>query len=302
MSTESVRPAPRSPTALRAIVAAIVALLSSATVVAAPLVVVDDRGLAQRFAASPARIVSLMPALTESVCALGACERLVGTDRYSNEPASVRTLPKLGGLDDAQVERIVALKPDVVIAGKSARVTDRLESLGLTVVLLDSNTHADVRRSLATIASLLGTPAAAERIWSAIERDLATAAGRVPAAERGRRVYFEIDTTPYAAGAGSFVGETLARLGMANVVPAALGPFPRLNPEFVVRADPDVVVASDRALATMAERPGWDRLSALRLHRTCGFAPARYEVLVRPGPRLGEAALALADCLAALPR
>ena len=214
----------------------------------------------------------------------------------------MQALPKLGGLDDAQVERIVALKPDVVLAGKSARVTDRLESLGLTVVLLDSQTHADVRRSLTTIARLLGTPAAADRLWSAIERDLASAAGRVPREVRGQRVYFEVDATPYAAGAGSFVGETLARLGMANVVPAALGAFPRLNPEYIVRSDPDIIVAAERELASMGGRPGWDQLTALRRHRACGFAPGRYELLVRPGPRLGEAALALADCLAALPR
>lgn len=269
---------------------------------AAPVAVTDDRGLERRFAQPPTRIVTLLPSITESVCALGACDRLVGTDRYSDIPTSVRTLPKLGGLDDAQVERIVALKPDVVLAGKSARVTDRLESLGLTVVLLESQTHADVRRSLTTIARLLGTPAEADRQWSAIERDLATAATRVPAEVRGKRMYFEVDATPYAAGAGSFVGETLARLGMANVVPAALGPFPRLNPEFVVRSDPDIIVAAERELASMGERPGWDRLTALKQHRVCGFAPGRYELLVRPGPRLGEAALALADCLAALPR
>ncbi len=283
--------------------ALIVAALSfSASSLAAPIVVTDDRGAEKHFAAPPVRIVSLLPSITESVCALGACERLVGTDRYSDVPASVKALPKLGGLDDAQVERIVALKPDVVLAAKSARVTDRLESLGVTVVLLESQTHADVHRSLTPLAHLLGTPAEADRLWSAIERDLGAAATRVPPAVRGKRVYFEVDATPYAAGAGSFVGETLARLGMANVVPASLGPFPRLNPEFVVRSDPDVVVAAERELATMGNRPGWDRLTALRQHRVCAFASDKYLLLVRPGPRLGEAALALSDCLAALPR
>ncbi len=132
----------------------------------------------------------------------------------------MRALPKLGGLDDAQVERIVALKPDVVLAGKSARVTDRLESFGLVVVLLESQTHADVHRSLVTLAALVGRPAEADRVWSGIERDLSIAAARVPAAARGRKVYFEVASAPYAAGAGSFIGETLARLGLNNVVSA----------------------------------------------------------------------------------
>ena len=94
----------------------------------------DDRGATLVLAAPPQRIVSLLPSFTESVCALGGCARLVGTDRYSNWPVSVRALPKLGGVDDAQIERIVALRPGVVLAAPSARVIDRLEALGVKVL------------------------------------------------------------------------------------------------------------------------------------------------------------------------
>ena len=260
----------------------------------------DDRGAAVTLAATPQRIVSLLPSLTESVCALGACARVVGTDRYSNFPAGVAALPKLGGLDDAQIERIVALKPDVVLLSAAARVADRLESLGVKVLALEARTHADVRRTLAVLAQMLGAPADAERVWADIERELRLAAERVPAAVRGERVYFEIDATPYAAGAGSFIGETLARLGMRNAVPAELGPFPKLNPEYVLRVQPDIVMAVDRNLAEMWRRPGWAALHALQRQRSCGFPSARYELLARPGPRLGEAALILADCLVAV--
>ena len=266
------------------------------------IVLRDLRGHAQTLAAPPQRIVSLVPALTESVCALDACGRLVGTDRYSSWPASVLALPKLGGLDDAQLERIVALRPDVVLAAPATRVVERLESLGIRVLVLESKTHADVQRSLQVLATMLGTPAAAAPLWAAIERDVDRAAARVPPALRGQRVYFEVDTTPYAAGEGSFIGETLSRLGVANVVPAALGPFPKLNPEFIVRAQPDIVMAASAPLAEMHGRPGWDQLRALRAVRTCGFTPSRYELLVRPGPRMGEAALQIADCLVAMGR
>ena len=248
----------------------------------------------------PQRIVSLLPSLTESVCALGACARLVGTDRFSNWPASVQRLPKLGGIDDAQIERIVALRPDVVLASAGARATDRLEALGVTVLVLETRDHADVKRSLERLAQLLGVPAEAERVWAGIERDLDAAARRVPAALRGQRVYFEIDATPYAAGAGSFIGELIARLGLSNALPAGLGAFPKLNPEAVVRLQPDIVMAEGRALAAMPARPGWADLRALRERRTCGFASAPFDVLVRPGPRLGEAARLLADCLVAV--
>lgn len=260
----------------------------------------DDRGATLVLPVPPQRIVSLLPSLTESVCALGACARLVGTDRFSNSPVSVIALPKLGGLEDAQIERIVALRPDVVLLSASARVIDRLKALGLKVLVLESRDHADVKRTLVLLALMLGTPAEADRVSSAIERDMQVASERVPPALRGRKVYFEVDATPYAAGAGSFIGETLARLGLANAVPAELGPFPKLNPEYVVRLQPDIVMANDRNLADMPRRPGWAPLRALKAGHSCGFGVDRYELLIRPGPRMGEAALALADCLVAI--
>ena len=279
---------------------AMVAALCWPLLAAAQITLLDSRGATLVLPAPPQRIVSLLPSLTESVCALGACARLVGTDRFSNAPASVVKLPKLGGIDDAQIERIVALRPDVVLLSTSARVIDRLETLGLKVLVIEARDHADVKRSLTLLAQMLGTPNEADRVWAAIERDTRAAAERVPAALRGKRVYFEVDATPYAAGAGSFIGETLARLGLSNAVPAELGPFPKLNPEYVVRIQPDIVMANDRNLADMPKRPGWSTLRALQRGQSCGFGVERYELLIRPGPRMGEAALVLADCLVAI--
>lgn len=251
-------------------------------------------------AAPPQRIVSLVPGLTESLCALGACARLVGTDRYSNWPAEVLGLPKLGGLDDAQVERIAALRPDLVLAAPSARAVQRLQALGLRVVVLHTRSHQDVRHNLLLLGAELGDEARAQAVWRQIEQQMAEAAARVPNALRGRSVYFEVESSPYAAGPTSFIGETLAHLGLHNIVPASLGPFPKLSPEFVVRAQPEIVMAEARNLRDMAMRPGWTALRALQQQQLCGFASERYEVLVRPGPRMGQAALQLADCLAAI--
>jgi iron complex transport system substrate-binding protein len=261
--------------------------------------VIDDRGVALAFASSPQRIVSLVPSVTESVCALGACKRLVGTDQFSNSPSEVVTLPKFGGLEDAQIERIVSLKPDVVLASKSARVVDRLESLGVKVIVLQSDSHADVKRTLTLLAKLFNAPDQADRVWANIERDIKLATSRVPHALRGKKVYFEVAADPYAAGTPSFIGETLTRLGVGNIAPPELGPFPKLNPEFIVRAKPDIIMAAERQVKAMPSRPGWSGLAALQ-GRSCGFATEQYEVLIRPGPRMGEAALAIADCLAGL--
>ena len=129
---------------------------------------------------------------------------------------------------------------------------------------------------------------------------MAAAAERVPAAWRGRKVYFEVASTPHAAGEASYLGELLRRMGLGNIVPAALGPFPQLNPEFGLRAQPALVMADAKSLAEMAARPGWSSLQALRQHQACGFTAAVFDTLVRPGPRLGDAAEAIADCLVGL--
>ena len=264
---------------------------------AAGIVVRDDRGVDVVLAAAPQRVVSLLPSLTESVCAIGACDRLVGTDRFSNWPASVAALPKLGGLDDLPVERIAALRPDVVLVSSSARIIGRLEALGFKVVVLETRNRADTRNTLMLLARLFERPGAGDAVWARIERDIAAAAARVPPGVRGQRVYFEIDSTPYAAGPESFVGEMLGRLGMGNILAPENGTFPKVNPEFVVRAQPDVVMASAQNLQEMPLRPGWTSLRALARGKACGFELAQFDLLTRPGPRMGEAAGVLADCL-----
>ncbi|MFZ4552128.1 MAG: ABC transporter substrate-binding protein [Aquabacterium sp.] len=264
----------------------------------ASITVEDDRGARVLLSAPPKRIVSLLPSLTETVCVLGACGRLVATDRWSNWPASVATLPKLGGLDDANLELLVAQKPDLVLLSPSNRLATRLRSLGLTVAELDAEDLLQVQRMLRKVAALLGTPQLADQHWQAMDDEIRAAQAMVPASMRGTRVYFEVSSALYAAGESSYIGQLLTRLGAVNIVGAGLGPFPKLNPEFVVRAQPDLIMLSAREAGSLAGRPGWSSMKALRGGRVCAMPPADYDVLSRPGPRLGAAAKVLARCLA----
>ncbi|MFT3857792.1 MAG: helical backbone metal receptor [Aquabacterium sp.] len=266
----------------------------------APIAIEDDRGVRVSLPTPARRIVTLLPSLTEMVCEMGACARIVGTDRYSNHPVPVRALPKTGGLDDANVEMILSLKPDLVLLAISSRVTERLEGLGLRVAALEPRSHEDVRRVAGKVSQLLGVPAEGERLWQSIEAQVSAAAREVPTPMRGLRVYYEVDSAPYAAGESSFIGQTLKRLGLVNIVPTSLGPFPKLNPEYVVRADPQVIMVSARHAATLAERPGWQRIDAVRHRRVCSFDADEGDVLSRPGPRMGEAARIMARCLRAM--
>ncbi|HOZ64114.1 MAG TPA: ABC transporter substrate-binding protein [Burkholderiaceae bacterium] len=256
----------------------------------------DDRGIVVTFAQSPQRIVSVLPSLTETVCELGQCHRLVGADRYSNYPDRVRTLPKVGGGLDPNIEAIIALKPDVVLLATSSPAATRLESLGIKVVALEPKSYADARRVLEIVGKLLGV-ADAQRVWRAMDAGVSAAAQSIPEKARNARVYFEVNSAPYAAGESSFIGETLTRLGARNIVPAALGPFPKINPEFVVRANPDVIMVGDATFAGMAQRPGWAGMPAIKAKRICVFTPEQSDIMVRPGPRMAEAARLMAECL-----
>jgi iron complex transport system substrate-binding protein len=278
---------------------ALMCLLSSVVLAETPIVLRDSRQQEVRFARPPQRIVTLLPSLTESVCDLGECARLVATDRFSNWPASVKDLPKTGGLEDAQIEQIVRVKPDVVLLAHASRVAERLRGLGLVTLELNTERYADIARSISTLGVLLAIPERAAALNREIERSVneVVASARTHMRDRAPLVYFEVDDGPYGAGPQSFIGEMLARLGTRNILTADLGPFPKLNPEYVVRHNPDVIFVSPTEAPQLAYRPGWDRIRAVREGRLCSFASEVRDTIVRPGPRVAEGLGAVADCL-----
>ena len=272
-------------------------LLCYNATLALALTLPDDRGRPVNMPKSPQRIVSILPSLTEIVCQLDQCHRLVGVDRYSTWPASIARLPRVGGGLDPNIEAIVALRPDLVLAGTSSRAAERLVALGIPVLALEPKTHADVQRVLGKIGQALEVQDA-QRIWRHIDAGVSAAAQSLPASVSQVRVYFEVNRGPYGAGEGSFIGETLARLGAKNILPASLGPFTKLNPEYIVRANPDVIMIGERNAEGLMQRPGWQNIRAVREGRVCIFPVAESDVLVRPGPRMAEGARLMARCLA----
>ena len=260
----------------------------------------DDRGRLVVIEKAPLRIISLLPSLGEIVCELQACDRLVGVDRYSNWPELVQTLPKLGGIDDTQLEALVKLKPDLVLLARSARVTQRLESMGIKVVALEPQNQEDMRRVIQLIAGALHLPQHPERahlLWQKIQNKLDAAALRVPAKAKGMRIYFEAGSGYFAAGEASYIGETLKRLGLVNVVPSSMGAFPQVNPEFIVKANPQIIFMGERTATDLNSRPGWQRIDAISQQKICAFTPEQSDIIVRSGPRIPDAADLMVACL-----
>ena len=257
---------------------------------------VDDRGVSVVLENVPQRVVSLLPSLTESVCALGKCSTLVGVDRFSNWPISLRDLPKLGGMGEVNIERIVQLKPDVVLLEKASPAIARLKSLGIRTFALDVKSMGDVERALKKLDALLGTTESA-RVWNQIQQEIMRANKQLSARSRNISVYFEVNPAPFVAGRTSFIGEILTQLNLVNIIPESLGPFPKINPEFVVQAKPDVILLTESTIVDIQKRPGWNSIPAVKRNRICSFTTDQNDVLVRPGPRMGEAALIISQCI-----
>ena len=268
--------------------------------IAGAVVLRDDLGRRVDVPTPPRRIVSLLPSLTETVCALGACDHLIAVGRFDDWPPAIRGLPRVGDLDQVSVERIVALHPDLVLLSNSQRAANRLGELGIPAFAIETDRYQDIARSIRLVGALLGRPRRAAALIAHIQAQVRRVCAAAIAARHGAApsVYFEVDPAPYAAGPDSYIGGLMTRLGVRNIVPANLGLFPLLNPEFVVRANPDIIVVSRLDARRLAQRPGWAGIRAVRERHLCEFPAAVRDTIVRPGPRIAEGLRALAGCFA----
>ena len=262
-----------------------------------PLTVTDDLGRSVTLLHEPRRIVAMLPSHTETLFAIGAGGQLVGIDRYSNFPqADTDRLPKVGSGYQPNIEAIVALKPDLVLADESgsSRLTEKLAQAGLTVYGGTAQTYSEVFEKITVLGRLTNHEAGATRLITRMKGDLNAVAARLAGVPKVS-VYDEIDPTPYSVGPGSFIGVLLSKAGGSNIIPAGIGDFPRISPELVVKANPSVMIGL--SLKDAQARPGWNTLQAGTASRVFQPTPEENDALARPGPRLAVALLALAKFL-----
>lgn len=267
---------------------------------AQPVQATDALGRDVALAAPALRVVSMVPSHTETLCALGACDRLVGRDSLSDAPAAALAAPSLGTAFAPDLEALVAAAPDLVLADAFTGLPEALAPFGIAVYAGTPQQLDDLAPYFADLGALLGL------VDEAAELAAEVAAGfeavRAAVAELPRpTVFVEIDATPYAAGPTSLVGAVVQLAGGAHVVDAALGDYPQVDPEYVVAQDPEVILLLDAPYGVTAEqvaaRPGWSVLRAVRDGRVIELTAAEADVLSRPGPRLVEAAWAIARLL-----
>jgi iron complex transport system substrate-binding protein len=251
-----------------------------------PVTVRDDLGRDVVVPREPLRIVSLLPSHTETLYALGVGDRLVARDDFSDYPEQAKAVPAVGGIYDASIEAIVALLPDLVLTAGFASQPAALERAGLVVWAGSSESYDDAFATFEAIGRLTGREDAARALEGRVRADVAAEEARAARSPRVR-VYYEIDASPYAASASSFLGVLLAKAGGDDIVPGKLGPFPQIDPELVLDADPDVILGA--TLDDVRARPGWSRLRAVQSGRASSLSPAERSVVARPGPRMAEA-------------
>ena len=265
-----------------------------------PLVVTDDLGRTVTLSSEPERIVVMLPSATETLCAVGACDKIVATDDYSNWPPEVADKPKAGGLYNPNVELIASYEPDLVVTSKYGKLTEALEQLGFTVYALNTQTFEDIFRTTRTLGELVNREAEAEALIARINREVYALESQAAKAAERPAVYYEIDATPYTVGPGSFIGVLIAKARGENVIPAELGLFPKISPELVVQKNPEVIVLGDAphgvTVAKIAERPGWAAIRAVKDGRVCELTAEQTDVVHRPGPRVAEGLRVLIDC------
>ena len=259
-------------------------------------------GMVHAWQAPPQRIISLLPSATEMVCALGACDRLVGVDEFSLDPPQVRALPRLGKTWQPDIERILTLRPDMVLVGQVGGVIGRLQAARIPYMVADATTMEQVHTMLGKLDALLQTKQSAQ-LWRRMQQQVDATARQLKTHGSGPRVYLEIDPAMYTAGPHSFMGQLLGRLGARNIAPSGGAHFMRLSPEFVLHADPDLLILAypQNSLQTLEERPGWQHMRALqpdqRARRVCQLTEEESRTVTRPGPRLDQAASIYAACI-----
>lgn len=260
-----------------------ISISSIAAATTYPFTFKDDLGRTVTIKAEPKHIISVLPSNTEIICALGACNRLIGVDDYSNFPESVTTLPKVGGLYNPNLEQMVALQPDLIVISKYGKLVEPLSRAGITVVAINPEKYAEIFSKTTILGKVLNLEAAAKNLNLEVQSKVKLLELRVRALKHPT-AYFEIDPTPYTIGPDSFMGVMLRKAGAVNIIPNTLGDFPKISPELVLEKNPQIMLGL--TLEEAQKRPGWSEIAAVKTGKVFDITGTLNDTLVRPGPRI----------------
>jgi iron complex transport system substrate-binding protein len=253
---------------------------------------------------TPQRIVSLAPSNTEILFAVGAGSQVVGRDEFSDYPVEAASIEVIGGsFGEYNVEAIVALEPDLVLAAEinPPELVQQLEELGLTVYYLSNPTTLEGMYTNLEIVAALSGHDATELVDSLKARVAAVDEKIMPLSSR-ISVFYEIDasdpTKPWTYGPGTFGDLLISRAGGFNIGNVAADQYPQLSLEQIVTSNPSVIILGDALWGvtpeSVVERPGWESIEAVKSNN---IFPIDDNLISRPGPRLVDGLEQLAKLL-----
>jgi iron complex transport system substrate-binding protein len=253
-----------------------------------PRTISDAGGMEVRLEAAPERIISFSPGATEILFAIGAGDRVVATDKFSDFPQQVQALPKLE-YSNPSPEQALELDPDVVImATRQREQVEQFRGLGMTVLFLqEPATVEGVLEQVRLFGEITGNEEQAEALVAEMRGRIEAVQSKIADVEQSPRVYFELSSELFTAAPNSFVGDLLTLLKARNIAEGATSPFPQLTAEAVIEADPEVVLLANAEFGESAEtvcaRPGWSVTAACEEGR---IHPVDPDLTNRPGPRV----------------
>jgi iron complex transport system substrate-binding protein len=272
----------------------VLAMILFCWIPAAAKTVTDQLGRTLHIPENPQRIVSLAPSITEIIFQLNQQHRLKGVTQYSNYPEQASALPKVGSYVRLDLERIIALRPDLCLATKDGNpkdIADRLQSMKIPVYAVDPSNLQTVIQTMVEIGSLLNASAIAEKVADDMRNRLKRISALVAKTDHRPRIFIQIGIAPIiSAGANTFIHDLILLSGGINVA-AGYNAYPRFSREQVLAMSPDVIIITSMARqAVFAQiKSQWSRWSDLPAARDQRIYVVDSDVFDRPSPRLLDA-------------
>ena len=252
--------------------------------------ITDDLGRKVTISGTPERIVSLAPSCTEILFALGLGDKVVGVTTYCDYPPEATQKEKVGGFSTINVEQVVALNPDLVLArgGVQETFVKQLEGLGITVVALDPDNLDGILHDIALVGDITGVRDVADTLTENLRQRIENVTNKTENAGKPKVFYVVWDEPLMTCGQGTFQDALITLAGGTNLGAAASGEWPTYSLEVLVAEEPDVIVIglSGKPAESMVTPSGWNNLSAVQSGRVYEIDD---KIAGRPGPRIVDA-------------
>ncbi len=253
-----------------------------------PLTLQDQLKQKVTLAHQPNRIISTAPSNTEILFALGLEKKLVGVTNWCNYPPAAQKLEKIGDLNPLNIEKILALRPELILANKlnDQAGVNRLIELGITVCVLDPQSFTEIIESIKIIGKLNNRESAAQKLIGKLQKTISQTKQQGSQIKKAKlQVYLQLDgTSAWTAGPGSFLDEAITLAGGTNIARDLGKPWGELSLETVLARNPDVIITSVDP-TKLYQDPAWSKVAAIQKHQVFQIEMDTY---YRPGPRLIE--------------